>query len=111
MKIFYSIKTSILKTTIVNCENLLYKLKNCEEQNYEADNFDENIQDKSSCSKKNNSIKKEITISDNNNLNEIIENKAHQISSFSGISFVILYGFFILISYSCYIYNGIKILQ
>ena len=110
MKVFYGINEFILKKTISNCENLLNKLKSFEDlNNHDEGLFYENIDDKFTFEKNQITIHKEKSLGEYNNLNDGYENRKEKLNSLSGISFVILYGVFILMFYIFYIYNGMSI--
>ena len=114
MKIFYGLNESILKILIINCENLMNKLKSLEEQKYheEEETLYESVGDKISLdnNQKMNQKQKAI-LSQNSNLNSGEESKiSNKVSSY-GISFVLIYGIFSLICYLYFIYNGIYMIN
>jgi hypothetical protein len=114
MKIFYGLNESILKIIIINCENLMNKLKSLEEQKYheEEETLFESVGDKISLdnNQKMNQKQKAI-ISQNSNLNSGDESKTNNKASSYGISFVLVYGIFSLICYLYFIYNGVYMIN
>ena len=110
MKVFYGINENILKNLIDNCENLINKLKSSEEKkNYDEENLNDTIEEnrKTEENKKrqNNNITKNI------NLNNDIDNKDNNKATFRGIFFICFFGFFILITYGYFIFNGVYLIN
>jgi len=114
MKIFYGLNESILKIIIINCENLMNKLKSLEEQKYheEEETLYESVGDKISLdnNQKMNQKQKAI-ISQNSNLNSGEESKIKNKASSYGITFVLIYGIFSIICYLYFIYNGLYMIN
>ena len=108
MKVFYGINENILKNLISNCEKLINKLKSSEDQRKNEDEtLEDSVEDKKDI-EENQKIQRN-SINKSSNLNYSIEN--HNITSYIGIIFVILYGLFSLISYAFFIYNGIYMIN
>ena len=114
MKVFYGLNESILKIIIINCENLMNKLKSLEEQKYheEEETLYQSVGDKISLdnNQKMNQKQKAI-ISQNSNLNSGDESKINNKVSSYGITFLLIYGIFSLICYFYFIYNGIYMIN
>ena len=104
MRVFYGINESIIKKTIFNCQSLLNKLKSFEAHNYYDD--DNSFEEKLTFSKTKSVVKKEISLSDNYNLNENNEIKKGKTLSSLGITFIIFYGICFLICFFYYEING-----
>ena len=112
MKVFYGINENILKMLIFNCENLINKLKTSEEQRFHEDEtVNESIEEKITLENNQKISQRQKTVSQSFNLNYGIDNIKSNRASSSGIVFIILYGIFILISFSFFIYNGIYIIK
>ena len=111
MEVFYGINENTLKSLISSCENMINKLKSSKEQKYnDIETLYESNDDKMTY---NNSIPKQNQSSSNSNLslsNEY-ENRSDKKASNYGITYIILYGIFLLISYSYFIYNGFYIIN
>ena len=114
MKVFYGLNESILKIIIINCENLMNKLKSLEEQKYheEEETLYQSVGDKISLDN-NQKInqKQKVIISQNSNLNSGDEGKINNKASSYGITFVLIYAIFSLICYFYFIYNGIYMIN
>jgi hypothetical protein len=111
MEVFYGINENTLKSLISSCENMINKLKSSKEQKYnDIETFYESNDDKMTY---NNNIPKQNQSSSNSNssLNNEYENKTENRASTYGITYIILYGVFLLISYSYFIYNGFYIIN
>ena len=104
MRVFYGINENIIKKTIFNCQSLLNKLKSFEAHNYYDD--DNSFEEKLTFSKTKSVVKKEISLSDNYNLNENNEIKKRKSLSSLGITFIIFYGICFLICFFYYEING-----
>ena len=108
IRVFYGINESIIKKTIFNCQSLLYKLKTFEAQNYYDD--ENSFEGKLTFCKTKSVVKKEISLSDNYNLNENNEIKKRKTLSSLGIIFIIFYGIFFLMCFFYYEINGYRMI-
>ena len=110
MKVFYGINEKILKNLIDNCQNLMNKLKSSEEiRFYEEDTLNESLEEKIKI--EDNKKNQNNQFGQNLKLNYDNDNRANNKISHIGISFVIFYGIFLLISYTYFIYNCIYLIK
>ena len=108
MKTFYGINENILKNIINNCEKLINKLKSIEEKRYdhEKESLMDSLEEKTNLDGIQNNQK---INSQNLNINNDNENQEENKASLIGILFLIIYGFFSLITYLYYIFNAIYV--
>ena len=105
MKVFNGINEKVLRYLIINCENLMKKMKTSEERKYyEEESVNESIEEKINIDE--NIKNKRKSISNNSMLNYGIENKSNNKASNTGFIFVVSFIIFNLIIYSYVVYNG-----
>ena len=109
MKVFNGINEKVLRYLIVNCENLMKKMKTSEDRKYyEEESVNESIEEKINIDE--NIKNKKKSISNNSMLNYGIENKSNNKASNTGFIFVVTFIIFNLIIYSYVVYNGFYML-
>ena len=100
MEIFYGINENILKVSIINCQNLINKL-----ENYNNNKFNEKEEDSSDYIDNNSFIQINLKENNNNKTNSFINNNKTKLNNLAknrfyiiifGLSMLILYCFFIL---------------
>jgi hypothetical protein len=112
MEVFYGINENTLKSLILSCENMINKLKSSKEQKYnDIETFYESNDDKMTNNNNTPKQNQNSFTNSNSSLTNDYENITENKASTYGITFLILYGIFLLICYIYFICNGIYIIN
>ena len=107
MDIFYGINENILKMSIINCQNLINKL-----ENYNNNKFNEKEEDSSDYIDNNSFIQINLKENDNNKNNSFINNNKTKLNNLAKNRFhIIIFGLSMLILYCFFIINFIYIFK
>ena len=112
MEVFYGINENTLKSLILSCENMINKLRSSKEQKYnDIETFYESNDDKMTNNNNTPKQNQNSFTNSNSSLTNDYENITENKASTYGITFLILYGIFLLICYIYFICNGIYIIN
>ena len=112
MEVFYGINENTLKSLISSCENMINKLKSLKEQKYnDIETLYESIVDNKIIYNNNPPQQNPTSSNYNPSINNEYENKSEKKASTYGITYIILYGIFLLLCYLYFILNGMFIIN